>query len=277
MRDPPVIPGKAPVRGGTRRGGAKGCPARPDAAGVPLLAVAHGSRDPRSTEAVESLFGQVRVLRPKADVRVSYLDHTAPSVQGSLAALAAEGAGEAVVLPALLTAAYHSKVDLPRVLERVREAEPWLRVRYAATLGPHAGLVAAAERRLAEAGAAPDGDTALVVASAGSSDPQANATVESVAAELAARGPWREAVAAFASAVRPAPAEAVAEAYARGARRVVVSTYLLAPGFFADRVREQALAAGAAAVSEALGAAPELARVVWERYDAALSAQYVPV
>ncbi|MFL1377695.1 sirohydrochlorin chelatase [Nocardiopsis protaetiae] len=252
-------------------------PGAPGAPGVPLLAVAHGSRDPRSAAAVEALFARVRALRPGADVRVSYLDHTAPSAQDALAALAAEGAGEAVVLPALLTAAYHSKVDLPRVLERAREAEPWVRVRYADTLGPHAGLVAAAERRLAEAGATADPETALVVASAGSSDPGANATVESVAAELAARGPWREAVAAFASAARPTPAEAVAAAFARGARRVAVSTYLLAPGFFADRVREQAVAAGATAVSEALGAAPELARIVWERYDAALAARHALV
>jgi sirohydrochlorin ferrochelatase len=57
----------------------------------------------------------------------------------------------------------------------------------------------------------------------------------------------------------------------------VVSTYLLAPGFFAARIREQALGAGAVAVSEALGAAPELARIVWERYDAALAARSVPV
>ncbi|MGQ4268068.1 sirohydrochlorin chelatase [Nocardiopsis changdeensis] len=270
----------------------------------PLLAVAHGSRDPRSAAAVEALFERVRALRPEADVRVSYLDHTAPSVRDALAALAAEGAGEVVVLPALLTAAYHSKVDLPKVLERARETGPWVRVRYAGTLGPHPGLVAAAERRLAEAGATAAPDTALVVASAGSSDPGANATVESVAAELAARGPWREAVAAFASAARPTPAEAVAAAYARGARRVAVATYLLAPGFFADRVREQAEAvtvaeaeavaevvgpvgsievagaegaAGSTVVSEALGAAPELAEIVWERYDAALAERHVLV
>ncbi|WP_306370728.1 CbiX/SirB N-terminal domain-containing protein, partial [Nocardiopsis sp. CC223A] len=109
---------------------------RPAGSGVPLLAVAHGSRDPRSAAAVEALFARVRALRPGADVRVSYLDHTAPSAQDALAALAAEGAGEVVVLPALLTAAYHSKVDLPKVLERARAAEPWVRVRYADTLGP---------------------------------------------------------------------------------------------------------------------------------------------
>jgi sirohydrochlorin ferrochelatase len=56
-----------------------------------------------------------------------------------------------------------------------------------------------------------------------------------------------------------------------GARRVVVATYLLAPGFFADRIAASARAAGAAAVSAALGAAPEVAELVLRRYEQALA------
>jgi sirohydrochlorin ferrochelatase len=51
-----------------------------------------------------------------------------------------------------------------------------------------------------------------------------------------------------------------------GIRRVSVATYLLAPGFFADRIRDSSLAAGAAAVSPVLGASPEVADVVVHRY-----------
>jgi sirohydrochlorin ferrochelatase len=54
-----------------------------------------------------------------------------------------------------------------------------------------------------------------------------------------------------------------------GARRVLVATYLLAPGLFADRIRATALAAGAAAVSPALGASPEVAEVLLDRYQEA--------
>ncbi|WP_198659241.1 sirohydrochlorin chelatase [Nocardiopsis sp. FIRDI 009] len=242
---------------------------------VPLLAVAHGSADPRSAAAVSALFDRVRALRPDLDVRVSYLDHVSPGAQDALSDLAGGGAGEVVVLPTLLTAAYHSKVDLPRTLERVREESPWLRVRYADTLGPHPLLLDAVERRLAEAGARPGPGTALVLASAGSSDAEANATVRSLAARLAERGPWREVVAAFASAAEPTPGGAVAALRERGADRVAVASYLLAPGFFADRVRDRSTAAGASVVSEALGDAPELARVVLERYDAAVAARHV--
>lgn len=239
---------------------------------VPLLAVAHGSADPRAAETVSAVFERVRSLRPGLDVRVSYLDHVAPSAATALEELAARGAGEAVVLPMLLTSAYHSKVDLPGVLVKARERSPWLRVHYAHTLGPHPLLLDAVERRLEEAGARPGPDTALVLASAGSSDPEANATVSAMASELAARGPWREVAVAYASATLPRPGEAVTALRERGASRVAVATYLLAPGFFADRVRDQSVRAGARVVSAALGDAPELARVVLERYDAAVAA-----
>jgi sirohydrochlorin ferrochelatase len=54
-----------------------------------------------------------------------------------------------------------------------------------------------------------------------------------------------------------------------GARRVVVASYLLAPGLFADRIRDASLAAGAAAVAPVLGASPEMADVVLDRYQQA--------
>ncbi|MFC7327312.1 sirohydrochlorin chelatase [Marinactinospora rubrisoli] len=249
---------------------------RPDAGPpprrVPLVAVAHGSRDPRSARAVEELFGHVRALRSGLDVRVAYLDFVQPDPRAAIGALAAEGAGEVVVLPALLTAAYHSKVDLPGVLRTVRTGYPWLRVRYGGTLGPHPLLLDTVLRRLAEAGVRAAPDTALVLAAAGSSDPGANAVIEEAAAHLAARGPWLRVRAAYASAAAPTPGAAVAALRAEGARRVAVAGYLLAPGFFADRVAEQSLAAGAEAVVPALGAAPELARLVLHRYDTALRA-----
>jgi len=72
---------------------------------------------------------------------------------------------------------------------------------------------------------------------------------------------------AYASAVSPTPEQAVTDLLRAGARRVVVASYLLAPGLFADRIRDAALAAGAAEVSPALGAVPEVADIVLDRYQ----------
>ncbi len=237
-------------------------PVAPAFTSPPLVAVAHGSRDPRAAATVEDLLGLVR-RRTGVRVITSYLDHAPPTPAQALGALAGDGARSAVVLPLLLTSAYHSKTDIPGALAEARRAHPRLRVRYGATLGPHPLLTAALERRLEEAGVTPDPGTALVLAAAGSSDAAANATIN----RMARRWPgWWRVVPAYASAARPTPAEAVRALLAAGAPRVAVASYFLAPGYFADKVREESLSAGAVAVSCALGAAPELAEIIGQRY-----------
>ncbi len=231
-----------------------------------MVAVAHGSRDPRAAATVTELLAAVRT-RLDAPVHASFLDHAAPSPDRVLDGLDAD---EAVVLPLLLTAAYHSKTDIPGMLRRVRN--PRLRLHTTPTLGPHPLLMAALERRLAEAGVqAGDPDTAVVLVSAGSSDPAANATIARLARDWRGRG-WYGTAPAYASAASPTPAEAIAALRAAGAPRVAVASYFLAPGYFTDKVRTASLAAGATAVTDPLGAAPEVADLIVHRYGETLAA-----
>ena len=248
---------------------------------IPLVAVAHGSKDPRAAATVTALAGAVRDRAPGVDVRTAFLDHCAPSLPQALAALAPGGApddvtAQCVALPLLLTAAYHSKSDIPAQLAAAVAAHPGLDVVSAGTLGPHPLLLAALERRLREAGVAVDSPaeraaTSVVLAAAGSSDPSANATIAAMASQWARERGWRAVVPASASAAVPRPTAAVTSLRDAGAARVVVATYLLAPGYFADKIRDGALSAGAAAVSGVLGAAPEVADVVLHRYRAAVA------
>jgi sirohydrochlorin ferrochelatase len=241
----------------------------------PLVAVAHGSKDPRAAAAVGELLDLVadRAARrglAGLDIRTAFLDHAAPSLPQVLGSVAA-GHGQCAVVPLLLTAAFHSKRDIPGRVTKGRSGYPFLTVRVAGTLGPHALLRGALERRLAAAYDGPRPVTSVVLAAAGSSDPEANATIAALAARWQRTGGWRRVVPAFASAASPSPAEAVARLRADGP--VAVATYLLAPGFFADRIRAESLSAGAVAVSSALGAAPEVADIVLARYTAAVGAQ----
>jgi sirohydrochlorin ferrochelatase len=265
----------------------------------PLVAVAHGSRDPRAAATVSELLSVVRAraaARPDVgglDVRVAFLDHCAPSLPQVLGSLVDDGGADgdvdaAIVVPLLLTAAYHSKTDIPAQLAAARAttggSARGLDVRCSDTLGPHRLLLVALERRLREAGvpvdsAADRAATSVVLAAAGSSDPAANATITDLAAAWQRDRGWHAVVPAYASAAVPSPAEAVRalrDGAVRngagkdgGAARVVVATYLLAPGYFADKIRASAIAAGASAVSAALGAAPEVADVILARYAAA--------
>ncbi|MGW1188406.1 sirohydrochlorin chelatase [Streptomyces sp. NPDC002559] len=235
-----------------------------------LLVIAHGSRDPRHAATVHALTARVRSLRPGLRVETGFLDFNAPSVPRVLERLAAQGVREVVALPLLLTRAFHAKSDIPTVLREARTRLPRLRVRQAEVLGPSPLLNAALERRLHEAGVRPGdrGSTGLVLASAGSTDPEAIAVIAEIARELRHTG-WCSVRPAFASATSPTgfprTEDAVRALRDGGVRRVAVAPYVIAPGRLPDRIA--AGAAGADVLAGVLGPAPELARLLLARYD----------
>jgi len=234
-----------------------------------LVLVAHGSADPRAAAAIGELMPLVARRATERglsvpDLRAAYLGHAAPSVPQVMRAFGPDA--QVTVLPMLLTAAYHSKTDIPRLLARVSAG---MRVTYGEPLGPHPLLLRALERRLPPAAFDNPAEVGVVLAAAGSSDPEANATVARLAAQWQAGSGWHAVRPAYASAADPDPATAVTGLLRAGARRVVVASYLLAPGLFADRIRAASQAAGASATSPALGASPEVADVVLDRYQEA--------
>ncbi|MET8730328.1 sirohydrochlorin chelatase [Streptomyces parvus] len=235
-----------------------------------LLVIAHGSRDPRHAATVHALTERVRAERPGLRVETAFLEFNAPSVPRVLERLAAQGADEVVALPLLLTRAFHAKTDIPSVLREARARLPRLRIRQADVLGPSPLLNATLGRRLREAGARP-GDlprTGLVLASAGSTDPEAIAVIAEIARELRHTG-WCAVRPAFASALLPRTEDAVRELRAEGVDRVAVAPYVIAPGRLPDRIAAGAEAAGADVLADVLGPAPELARLLLKRFDEA--------
>jgi sirohydrochlorin ferrochelatase len=202
-----------------------------------LVAVAHGSRDPRSAQTIHALMDVVRSLRPDLDVRTAFLDLSAPRVGDVLDAVHRDGYADAVVVPLLLGRAFHARVDVPAAVADVQQRYPRFRVRIADVLGPDRRLERAAWRRLSEAGvSADDPELGVILAGAGSSHAPANRLVADVAARWEAHAAWAGAVAAFAAAADPDVPTAVATLRARGARRFAVGSWFLAPGLLPDRV-----------------------------------------
>ncbi|MFI9184003.1 sirohydrochlorin chelatase [Streptomyces goshikiensis] len=223
-----------------------------------LVAVAHGSRDPRAPHAVEALLDRVRELRPRLDVRLGHIELNRPLLGDALR----EASGAAVLVPLLLGRGHHVKRDLPASAARAAH----LRTRIAAPLGPHPLLVEALYDRLLEAGWTPG--AAVVLAAAGSRDPDSAADTRRSAALLSERLGGVAVVAAYACAAAPTVPDAVRALAARGHHRVAVASYFTAPGRFAT----QCAAAAPGAAAAPLGAHPALARLVLRRYDAALAA-----
>jgi sirohydrochlorin ferrochelatase len=254
-----------------------------------MIACAHGTSNAQGAAEVNALRDAIAALRPGLDVREAYVDVQQPDLVDVVAGLpgapgapgggggdAADGgpAASAVVVPLLLSVGYHVKVDIARAVK----SRPGTLA--AAPLGPDPRLAALLDQRLREAGVT-DND-AIVLAAAGSSNPNAAVSVEKLAGQLGALRSNRI-VAAYGASAKPSVPEAVAmlrEEAAGGAGagesagavdlggRVVVASYLLAPGFFHDQLAK----AGADLVTAPLLPSPVLAEIALERYDAALAA-----
>jgi sirohydrochlorin ferrochelatase len=126
-------------------------------------------------------------------------------------------------------------------------------------LGPSTQMVRAMTDRMVESGWRPS--DSVVMAAAGSSDAYARADLGTTAALLSAAIGQRVEP-AFAATGEPSVADAVADLRSRGARRVVVTSYLLADGLFQDRL----LASGADVVTEPLGTHPRVVRLIASRF-----------
>ncbi|MFI8964906.1 sirohydrochlorin chelatase [Streptomyces sp. NPDC053493] len=234
-----------------------------------LVAVGHGSRDPRAAAALRLLLDRVRELRPGLDARLAHIEIDAPLLTYTLAGLT----GDVVLVPLLFARGHHVTRDLPAA---AAAAAPAVHARVAEPLGPHPLLVEALADRLAEAGWTAEDSaspaTGVVLAAAGSRHPESAADIRTLAARLAERLGGVPVVPAYASAAAPTVPEAVRALAARGRHRVAVASCFTAPGLFATRAAVHApwLA------SAPLGPHPALARLVLHRYDQARARNRAP-
>jgi sirohydrochlorin ferrochelatase len=242
-----------------------------------LVALAHGSRDPRSAATIKALVDEVKAMRPDLKIEAAFLELSKPSFQTVVDRLVKQGHDEIVVVPLLLTEAYHAKVDVPSAVAEAQARHEGLQIRATRILGLEAQFLEVLDVRMREAlkAARVRELDALVLAAAGSSDPLANQAVARLARVWGSRHKL-PVTAAFASSSPPATGEAVRAFRGEGRRHIAVASLFLAPGFLPDRAAELALEAGAIAVSEPLGAHPELARAVLARY-AVGAVELVPV
>lgn len=225
-----------------------------------LIACSHGTRSPSGRSAIAALLDQVRALVPDVRVEEAFVDVQQPEIADVVEReLRRSPDASAVVVPVLLSAGYHTRVDIARAVEPHRG-----RAVATPALGPHDLLALVLESRLAPTVAS--GGDAVILAAAGSSDPAAAIAVEEMARllERCILGPVSV---AFAAGAEPRIPDAIAAARAAGAHRVIAASYVLAPGHFHDVIGRS----GADVVTAPLAPDIRIAALIVERYRAAAS------
>jgi sirohydrochlorin ferrochelatase len=189
---------------------------------ISLVATSHGTDVAAAQQAITALVDAVGAAAPHLDVREAFVDVQLPRVDTALDLVD----GLAVVVPLLLAPGFHVRVDIGSAAER-----EW--VVAAGTLGADDRLTDVMVRRLAQAGATRD--DVVVLGSAGSTDAQALRSIDEAAERLSQV--WGAPVAVGHVGGSGRPMADVVRAVRRPGRRVVIVSYLMAPGFFYDRMQ----------------------------------------
>ena len=84
-----------------------------------VLVVAHGSREASGNAETAEFVARWRQMRPQWRIELCFIEHAEILLDEGLDR-AAEGAREVVVLPLILNAAGHVKMELPQAIERAR-------------------------------------------------------------------------------------------------------------------------------------------------------------
>ncbi|WP_037571693.1 sirohydrochlorin chelatase [Phaeacidiphilus oryzae] len=239
-----------------------------------LLLVGHGTRDEAGAAAFREFVAELAGHLPAGTpVGGGFIELSPPPLADAVSALVEQGARRFAAVPLVLVSAGHAKGDIPAALTREKLRHPGTEYTYGRPLGPHPHLLTVLERRLDEVlDPADRADTTVLLVGRGSTDPDANAEVVKVARLLWEGRGLAGVETSFISLAAPDVPAGLERCARLGARRIVVLPYFLFTGILPDRVVEQSRAWADAHPevdvrnAGVLGATPELAELVLERY-----------
>jgi len=207
-----------------------------------VLIVGHGSREASGNDEIREFVRQWRERQPGWRIELCFIEFAAPSLHDGLLA-AAQGAQRVLVLPLILNAAGHVKMEIPEAIEHAREHCPGVSFHYAPNLGACDPILAILKRRLRKAMAALDVPdpvtTGVILLGRGSSDRAANGDVAKMARWLHEETDHELVDVAFTGITFPRLERVVQRQVLVGMKQIVVLPYYLYTGTLMQRIERQ--------------------------------------
>ena len=207
-----------------------------------ILLVGHGSREKSGNDEIEAFAAQWRERQPGWRIEVCFIEFSEITMSEGLRR-AAEGARRVIVVPLILNAAGHVKMDIPQAIDGARLKFPFVQFAYAPHLQACDPILAILRRRLKGAMQALDmpdpTTTGVVILGRGSSDRQANGDMAKMARWLMEETDHELVDLAFTGITYPRLEKAVQRQSLLGMTQVVVLPYYLFNGTLVERIARQ--------------------------------------
>lgn len=207
-----------------------------------ILIVGHGSREDSGNQEIREFTEQWRARRPDWRIELSFIEFAPPEMNAALLK-AARSSRRVLVVPLILNAAGHVKMEIPEAIEQARAACPQTEILLAPHLMACDPILAILKRRLRKAMNALDmpdpTTTGVVVLGRGSSDRGANGEMAKMARWLLEEGDHELVDLAFTGITWPRLEKVVQRQVLLGMRQVVVLPYYLYTGTLMQRIHRQ--------------------------------------
>lgn len=207
-----------------------------------ILLVGHGSREKSGNDEIEAFAAQWRERQPGWRIEVCFIEFSEITMSEGLRR-AAESARRVIVVPLILNAAGHVKMDIPQAIDGARLKYPMVQFLYAPHLTACDPILAILRRRLKSAMQALDmpdpTTTGVVILGRGSSDRQANGDMAKMARWLMEETDHELVDLAFTGITYPRLERAVQRQSLLGMKQVVVLPYYLFNGTLVERIARQ--------------------------------------
>ncbi len=225
-----------------------------------LVLIAHGSPDPRAARCTNNLADRVQDDWLEGPVVAAFIEHDEPRLDEAVRRLELSSEHDIIVVPLLLSRAFHGRVDVPAAVAAARTTSQ-AEIACADVIGANERLLPALDRALPTS--AP-----VVLAVAGTRDSGAQHDFDALAAKWSLlRG--TPVIVGHSSQAEPDIATAIDAIEAMSGTEAAIASFVLFEGVLPDRIRA---AAGNRCVTPPLFTAPELAGLIIDRARAARSA-----
>jgi precorrin-3B C17-methyltransferase len=269
-----------------------------------VLLVGHGSRVQEGNEELLQFTRLLAARKPELKIETCFIELASPSIAGGISKCVADGAATIYVVPIILFAAGHSKLDIPMAIDQAKLKYPGVEFVYGRPLGVQdravdilldrieeaASLTISAESAMADgeteatspelrSSAAEDEDTIVLVMGRGGSDPDASSDFYKLTRLLWERTAYRSVEGCFIAIAKPSLPEGLERCRTLGARKIIVVPYLLFNGVLMKQFAEMVSRFAAehpeieVEIASQLGAHPLLVDMLTERIEETLEGQ----
>ena len=207
-----------------------------------ILLVGHGSRHKPGNDEIEQFSARWKKMNPQWRIETCFIEFADVMLDDGLDN-AAKNAQRVIVLPLILNAAGHVKMEIPHHINEARQRHPQVEFIYAAHLGANDAIFTILKRNLRKVLAQiqmPDPKTTgVILLGRGSSDRVANGEIAKMARWLFDDSDHRHIDIAFTGITWPRLEAVVQQQVQLGMTQIAILPYYLFTGTLIERIKQQ--------------------------------------